>query len=99
MGRDLMSVVVPTDLMIEVVLVMDTSKLSMMFLAGSNSTGIVKIINTTCTGTQTESLTRSTDTVGIQTFTCVLTHPTATNSPLTSDTALFSLSPMKSRTH
>ena len=25
--------------------------------AGSNSTGIVKIINTTCTGTQTESLT------------------------------------------
>ena len=58
--------------------------------AGSNSTGIVKIINTTCTGTQTESLTASTDTVGIQTFTCVLTHPTATNSPLTSDTALFS---------
>ncbi len=58
--------------------------------AGSNSTGLSKIINTTCIGTQTETLTAQTDTVGIQTVGCILTHPTATNSPLTSDTALFS---------
>jgi hypothetical protein len=58
--------------------------------AGSNSTGIVKIINTTLSGSQTESLTASSDTVGIQTITCKLTHPTATNSPLESDVALFS---------
>jgi len=58
--------------------------------AGSDSTGITKIINTTLSGTQTETLTASTDSVGIQTVGCILTHPTATNSPLTSDTALFS---------
>ena len=58
--------------------------------AGSSSTGIVKIINTTLSGSQTESLTASSDTVGIQTITCKLTHPTATNSPLESDVALFS---------
>ena len=58
--------------------------------AGSDSTGIFKIINTTCSGTNTDTLTASTDTVGIQTIGCILTHPTATNSPLTSDTALFS---------
>ena len=58
--------------------------------AGSNSTGIVKLINTTCVGTQTDTLTAQTDTVGIQTVGCILSHPTATNSPLTSDTVLFS---------
>lgn len=58
--------------------------------SGSSSTGIVKIINTTLSGSQTESLTASSDTVGIQTITCKLTHPTATNSPLESDVALFS---------
>ena len=58
--------------------------------SGSSSTGIVKIINTTLSGSQTESLTASSDTVGIQTVTCKLNHPTATNSPLESDVALFS---------
>ena len=58
--------------------------------AGSNSTGLVKRINTTLSGSQTESLTASVDTVGIQTITCKLNHPTATNSPLESDVALFS---------
>ncbi len=58
--------------------------------AGSSSTGLSRSIRTTCSGTQTETLTTSTDTVGIQTVGCILTHPTATNSPLTSDTALFS---------
>ena len=57
---------------------------------GSSSTGIVKSINTTLSGSQTESLTASSDTVGIQTITCKLNHPTATNSPLESDVALFS---------
>jgi len=58
--------------------------------AGSSSTGLVKSINTTCVGTQTDTLTTQTDTVGIQTVGCILSHPTATNSPLTSDTAIFS---------
>ena len=58
--------------------------------AGSVSTGISKIINTTCSGTKTETLTAQTDSVGIQTVGCILTHPTATNSPLTSDAVLFS---------
>jgi len=57
---------------------------------GSSSTGIVKTINTTLSGSQTESLTASSDTVGIQTITCKLNHSTATNSPLESDVALFS---------
>ena len=56
----------------------------------SESTGNFKILSsTTCSGTQTETLTTSTVNVGIQTVACILSHPTAVNSPLTSDTALF----------
>ena len=58
--------------------------------SNSSSTGIVRNINITVTGSQTESLIVSSDTVGIQTITCKLNHSTATNSPLESDLVLFS---------
>lgn len=46
---------------------------------------------TTLSGTQSDTLTIKSDTVGIQTVQCKITHPTASNSPVFSDTVNFTV--------
>ena len=47
--------------------------------------------STTVTGSATTSLTISSDTVGVSTIRCVVSHPTASNSPLNSNTVDFNV--------
>ena len=58
---------------------------------GYTTTETIVVTNTTLAGTDTNTLTIQCDRVGIQTVACVVSHDTATNSPVTSDVSNFTV--------